>query len=137
MLCRRLLILVARGPTRAIAQGDAGDLVLVWDSTLIHLTRDSLLCLAEMLMRVVEQPESSVRTAVFQWHPAPDGAALIWMGRTCFYLPRVDAPIFHELVRDTAQLIRTTADVLQRCPSPFGPAFCRLTVAEAGEIAQN
>jgi hypothetical protein len=111
--------------------------VLIWDSALIYLTRDSLLCLAEVLARAAAQPQSPICTPVFQWHPAPDGAALIWMGRTCFYLPHVDGPIFQGLVQDTAELIRATADAAQRCSSPFGPAFCRLTVTEADEIARN
>lgn len=137
MLCQRLLVLVAHGPTRAIAQGDEGDLVLIWDSARIYLTRDSLLCLADVLLRAAAHPESPICTSVFQWHPAPDSAALIWMGRTCFYLPSVDGPIFCDLVRGAANLIRTTAEAALRNQSPFSPAFCQLTVTEADEIARN
>ncbi len=104
------MILVAHGPTRAIAQGDEGDLVLIWDSALIYLTRDSCCASPMCWCAQAAHPESPICTSVFQWHPAPDSAALIWMGRTCFYLPSVDGPIFCDLVRGAADLMRATAD---------------------------
>jgi|GEM_PF-3537983 hypothetical protein len=135
MLCQRILIVAAHGPMRAIAQGDDGDLVLLWDSTLLYLTRDSLLCLDDVLTRA--KHEESVSTDQFQWHPAPDDAALVWMGRTCFYLPSEDKPIFCALVHEAAEQLRSLALRELRSQSPFSPAFCQLTVAEADEVALN
>src|SRR5688500_19023895 len=122
MLCQQLTILAAHGSTRAIAQDDQGELVLIWDSALICLTSDSLLGLADVLAAAAAQPTSSISTSTFQWHPAPDDAALIWMARICFYLPSPDKLIFHDLITSAADIVRAPGEATQRCRAPSGSA---------------
>lgn len=137
MLCQHLIMVVAHNHTHAIAQGDDGDLILIWDSTMIYFTSESLLALADVIDQVSRDPQASICTSTFQWHPAPDDAALVWMGRTCFYLPSNERSIFCNLISNGAHHLRNISSLAQQSVSPFSPVFCQLTVSQADEITLN